>query len=97
MQDAQGTPAYVKYTSVEFVPTSNTVRFATYGRGIWDLVLMQPVPVELTEFKVKAVNNTKITLDWAVASAINFDKYVVERSNDGKDFTRLGELKSKTR
>ncbi len=24
------------YTSVEFIPTLNTVRFGTYGRGIWD-------------------------------------------------------------
>jgi hypothetical protein len=96
LQDAQGTPAYVKYTSVEFVTASNTVRFATYGRGIWDLVLMQSVPVELTEFKAKAVNNSKISLDWSVASAINFDKYVVERSADGKDFSVLGDIKSKS-
>jgi hypothetical protein len=96
LQDAQGTPAYVKYTSVEYLEASNTVRFATYGRGVWDLVLTAVVPVELTEFKAKAVNNSKIMLDWAVASALNFDKYVVERSSDGKNFTSLGELKSKT-
>jgi hypothetical protein len=96
LQDAQGTPAYVKYTSVEFVTSANTVRFATYGRGIWDLVFMTIVPVELTDFKVKAVKNSKISLDWSVASAINFDKYIVERSPDGKAFTVLSELKSRT-
>jgi hypothetical protein len=42
------------------------------------------------------VNNSHISLDWAVASAINFDKYVIERSTSGKDFVALGELKSKT-
>jgi hypothetical protein len=39
LQDVAGTPAAVKYTSVEFVAASNTARFATYGRGVWDLVL----------------------------------------------------------
>lgn len=96
LQDATGTPAYVKYTSVEFVQTSNTVRFATFGRGVWDLVLTTALPVELTEFKAKTINNTKISLDWSTASAVHFDKYVVERSADGKDFTRLGEVKNKT-
>jgi hypothetical protein len=96
LQDVAGTPAAVKYTSVEFVAASNTARFATYGRGVWDLVLTGALPAELTEFKAKAVNNTKITLNWAVASAVNFDKYVVEKSIDGKDFTPLGEIKSKT-
>ena len=96
LQDALGTPAYVKYTSVEFVAASNTVRFATYGRGVWDLVLTATIPVELTEFKAKSLNNTHILLDWSVASAINFDKYGIERSADGKNFTSLGEIKSKT-
>jgi Secretion system C-terminal sorting domain len=96
LQDALGTPAYVKYTSVEFVAASNTVRFATYGRGVWDLVLTATIPVELTEFKAKSVNNTRISLDWWVASAVNFDKYIIERSADGKGFTPLGEIKSKT-
>jgi Secretion system C-terminal sorting domain len=96
LQDAAGTPAYVTYTSVEFVQASNTARFATYGRGVWDLVLTTALPVELTEFKAKAVDNLTIDLNWSVATATNFDKYVVERSADGKDFTRLGDVKSKS-
>jgi hypothetical protein len=94
LQETSGAPPYVKYTSVEFVAAANTVRFATYGRGVWDLVLTTVVPVELTEFKAKAVNNVKIVLDWSVASVVNFDKYVVERSLDGKNFTDLAALKS---
>ncbi|MEW6468343.1 MAG: T9SS type A sorting domain-containing protein [Bacteroidota bacterium] len=31
------------YWSVEYVPSSNTVRFATYGRGIWDFKITSPV------------------------------------------------------
>jgi hypothetical protein len=31
------------YTAVEFIAKSNTVRFSTYGRGIFDLVISEPV------------------------------------------------------
>ncbi|MCB0633744.1 MAG: T9SS type A sorting domain-containing protein, partial [Lewinella sp.] len=36
------------YWSVEYVPTTQTVRFGTYGRGIWDLQLRgdDPTPAE---------------------------------------------------
>jgi hypothetical protein len=94
LQDVAGTPAYVTYTSVEFVAASNTARFATFGRGVWDLVLTTALPVELTEFKAKAVNNLTIDLNWSVVTATNLDTYTVERSTDGKDFTRLGDVKS---
>ncbi len=99
LQDGVGTtttPPYVTYTSVEFVPASNTVRFATYGRGVWDLVLSTPLPVELSEFTVKTVDNTRIALNWSVASAVNFDKFGVERSANGQDFTDIGTIKSKS-
>ncbi len=36
-----GTPA-VNWKSVEYIKSINTVRFATYGRGIWDFVMPHP-------------------------------------------------------
>jgi hypothetical protein len=96
LQDALGIPAAATYTSVEFVQAANTVRFATYGRGVWDLVLTTPLSVELTEFKAKSVNNTQIALNWAAASAVNFDKFIVERSGNGVDFSEIGTVKNKS-
>lgn len=37
------------YWSVEYVPSSQTVRFGTYGRGIWDLQLKGNDPTPTTE------------------------------------------------
>ncbi len=37
-----GTPA-VNWRSVEYIASIGTVRFGTYGRGIWDLVFKRPV------------------------------------------------------
>jgi len=34
------------YTSCEFIPTENIVRFATFGRGIWDFVIADLVGVD---------------------------------------------------
>ncbi len=54
-----GTPA-VNWRSVEYIPSIRTVRFGTYGRGIWDLVFNKPVshvavnpsPVPASEIKI---------------------------------------------
>ena len=96
LYEVSGTPAYVNYTSVEYIAATNTARFATYGRGIWDLVLSAPLPVELSDFQAKTEKNATILLNWAVLSATNFNKYVVERSADGNTFTTLTEVKSKS-
>ena len=41
--DILGTDAPITiYWACEAVPSSNTIRFGTYGRGIWDLVLDSP-------------------------------------------------------
>jgi hypothetical protein len=37
------------YWSVEYVPSAKTVRFGTYGRGIWDLQLMDNNPTPNSE------------------------------------------------
>jgi hypothetical protein len=52
------------------------------------------LPVQLTNFTIKKTNN-EIFLDWIVASESDNEKFIVERSNDGVLFERLGEVYSK--
>lgn len=40
------------YLSVEFIESLQTVRFSTFGRGIWDLALDRPVSVRTPELEV---------------------------------------------
>lgn len=37
------------YWSVDYVPATNTARFATYGRGIWDFAIASPSPTGILE------------------------------------------------
>ena len=51
------------------------------------------LPVRLIDFTAKN-NNNKIALQWRVSSELNMSHYAIERSNDGKTFENIGELKS---
>lgn len=53
---------------------------------------MITLPVELLSFN-GAVQNSNIKLSWATASESDNDKFVVERSLDGKAFSAIGEVK----
>lgn len=53
--------------------------------------LIAPLPVTLTNFDAK-VQNCQAVLNWTVADAINFSKFVVERSNDGRNYKELAQL-----
>jgi hypothetical protein len=47
------------------------------------------LPVNLISFE-GFKNDSKVDLRWSSASEINFEKYVVERSADGRNFTAMG-------
>lgn len=50
------------------------------------------LPVELISFTLKNEGNSVI-LEWSTASELNNDFFTVERSSDGKNFSRLGQVK----
>lgn len=47
------------------------------------------LPVTLLHFQAKS-ELQKVRLDWAVAQELNMDRYVVERSTDGRKFDSIG-------
>ncbi len=52
-----------------------------------------PLPVELSEFTAKALNNADARLDWRTASEKNNDHFDVERSLNGTDFVQIGQVR----
>lgn len=52
-----------------------------------------PLPVELIEFEGRNMTGD-VSLIWATASEINSSHFEIEKSNDGKDWSSIGELES---
>lgn len=49
-----------------------------------------PLPVELLYFYVEKKTDG-VVLHWATASELNFDRFVIEKTRDGKTFVEIGE------
>ncbi len=62
---------------------------AGYDFGFKTTVL----PVELTSF-TGTISDCKVTLKWSAASEINFSHYEIQRSEDGRTFTKIGKMMS---
>ncbi|MBD2767131.1 hypothetical protein IC235_04375 [Hymenobacter sp. BT664] len=86
----------LRYASVQYFQV-NVVTTDMYGGT--NLVTARfsigayPLPVELTVFEAKAVKNVDAALAWSTASEKNNDHFEVERSLNGVDFVRMGEVK----
>ncbi len=76
-----------------FVGT-NITGFSTFTLGDFNSPLMIPIPLPVSwlDFKAKAVEKD-VQLNWSVASELNNDYYVIERSNDGKNWEGIGSIK----
>jgi len=49
------------------------------------------LPVTLSSWKGKLESNGNAQLSWSVSEAVNFQKFIVERSVDAKNYTRIHE------
>ncbi|MDB5257464.1 MAG: phosphoribosylformylglycinamidine synthase [Chitinophagaceae bacterium] len=54
------------------------------------------LPVTLTSFAVSGLSNHSALLRWTTASEENNKEFIVEKSNNGKDFTPIGSVKAGT-
>jgi photosystem II stability/assembly factor-like uncharacterized protein len=86
----------VKYFSaVEYVAASNIVRFATFGRGVWDFqITSQPLPVNYASFDAKEIEDHKVGINWVTASEKDLTNFIVEKSSNGVDFVPLTTVKA---
>jgi hypothetical protein len=50
------------------------------------------LPVNLSSFNGRSLNNCSTALDWQTSEEMDFDHFVVERSSNGFDFSELAEI-----
>lgn len=50
------------------------------------------LPVRLLKFTSRLLNDNTVSLDWVSVTELNSNQYIIERSSDGKSFTKVGEL-----
>ncbi len=78
----------IKYRTGGVYKTSTTSRqFSIYFKAFF--VQYTPLPVELLYFRATANSESKVNLNWATASEINNSYFVLERSEDGKEFYEI--------
>ena len=65
------------------------LRAATHGRGVYELSIDSPLPVELTSFTAQTKEDN-ILLKWITASETDNYGFEVERSVDQGDFMKIG-------
>lgn len=94
-----GTTAPVKsFTAVEYIAADNIVRFATFGRGVWDFqITSQPLPVTLADFKGQVDKDQSVRLTWTTQTEQNVSHFDIERSLDGQNFRAVTSVSSKSK
>jgi len=76
--------------TAKFVPSPNTFNELC---TIADIVSINTTPIELLAFSGKQNNEGGVHLDWVTASEKNNAMFLVERSNNGNDFSEIGQVK----
>jgi len=83
--------ANVRTDMLQWRTSDNTVIASTHGRGLFSTTIFSPTPVTWLNFNARQVAN-HIALDWATGSEHNNKGFDVERSEEGKNFTVIGQV-----
>ncbi|MEO5501001.1 MAG: T9SS type A sorting domain-containing protein [Ginsengibacter sp.] len=59
----------------------------------WEFVSSIPLPVTLTDFQVQRSGITN-TVSWKTSQELNSSYFLIQRSNDGSNFTEIGRVKA---
>jgi hypothetical protein len=72
------------YTAVEYIRSSNTVRFATHGRGIFDFkITTGPLPVTGLQLNATLQPDKNVLLNWNTITEIGNKYFTIEKSENG--------------
>ncbi len=82
----------ITYYNEEPTRNANGIQGISIRDLSWRNEQIAPLPVELISFD-GAVRGMESALSWTTAQEVNNDKFVVERSQDGKVFAAIGEIK----
>ncbi len=69
--------------------TNNFTSFSEFALA--SISVDNPLPVTLLDFYAVA-DDMKVILNWSTASELNNDYFILERSKNGSDFVKLGEV-----
>lgn len=61
--------------------------------GCFNFPALTTLPVDLISFSA-IYNNYQALLKWTSANEVNFEKFIVERSNNGSEYTAIGEKRA---
>jgi uncharacterized repeat protein (TIGR01451 family) len=87
--DAYGyIPAIINVARIEGFSDANE-KFTDDGTAILE-PLSAPLPVTLKSLTAVLLRNNMIKVDWATLQELNCDRYEIERSFDGRTFTKTG-------
>ena len=79
-------------TDLEIQYSSGKLRAGTHGRGVWETDVVG-LPVSLISFSAKTnPDNKSVFVNWTTASEKNNAYFLVERSENGTDFTVLTKI-----
>ncbi|MBK6373829.1 MAG: hypothetical protein IPF67_11810 [Saprospiraceae bacterium] len=73
-------------SGVAFSPTSFSTFYLHGG--------LVPLPVNILSFDAKSLNNKTVQLTWNVAAEVDVKEYIVERSNDNRNWSAIGTVKA---
>ena len=73
-------------SGVAFSPTSFSTFYLHGG--------LNPLPVNILSFDAKSLNNKTVQLTWNVAAEVDVKEYIVERSNDNRNWSAIGTVKA---
>ena len=65
--------------------------WASPGQIIISVKNIGPLPVELTSFESKVIDNNSVILFWNTASEENNSHFIIEHSRDGQRFNEIGQ------
>ena len=78
--------------NLSFVPTSADFDPERWILAKYSIAYNQALPVSLIDFQVRLKEKNKVQIQWNTKSEVNLKSYVIERSLDGKFFSKIGEM-----
>ncbi|MFT3827025.1 MAG: discoidin domain-containing protein [Chitinophagaceae bacterium] len=81
--------------AARYLRMNGTARATAFGYSLYEFQVFSSsiLPVRLTYFNAEKMNK-EVWVRWATAMESNSDQFVIERSNDGRNFTAIGKVKA---
>lgn len=54
------------------------------------------LPITITDWTAKVINTKDVALNWKTADAVNFDHFIIQKSNDGLSFRNMVNVPAKS-